>query len=404
MAGTPALAGAAGGRAVAGTGGQGEGGMGEAGAGGAPDLGITKVTDVDSFRRAEYDAICAYIFSCDLTSSDDGEYLRFLLGTEQRCRDLFENAALREPAFQDLDTKVRAGTIEMDLAAVAACIDSLVSCAPQSMKSYDVAACRAVFHGSSPLGGACSRSEDCADDGRCVIGAACPGVCTARVALGGECASDSDCDDHTGPVTCAESGTSSSAPSTCQPLTLHLGTLNEACDFAANACAQGLYCHYVDGGSSTCMAPVPANSACDSDNDACADGQACRNGLCQPVTLETHVGDDCDTDYIKVCDFVARLYCVNQKCELLGDGAEGAACHPIDYSAFGDCNAGLVCLDPDPSSNVPSPDGIPRGVCGKPRSANQPCQENDDCASEYCQTDGTCGAAYCCGQESCQSN
>lgn len=212
-------------------------------------------------------------------------------------------------------------------------------------------------------------------------------------------------------MTCAGDATSSVPTLTCQPLTVHRGALNEACGPGVDAagdllvCDDGLFCDFTSAGTGgTCRPPLPADAECDWDEDVCADGQFCRNGRCQTVTLQEHVGDDCDQDYIQFCDLFSRLYCVNQKCELLGDGAEGAPCHPIDYSAFGDCNPGLVCLDPDSSVNDPSPDGLPRGVCGKPRDSTQPCQGNDDCASEYCQTDGTCGVAYCCGAASCQSN
>ena len=399
-------AGAAG--APAGAGGANEaGGSGDAGGGGSDDLGTTKVTDVDSFRRAQYDALCRYVFGCDELDSEI-QSLRLLLRTEQRCREVFEDSALRAPAFDDLDAKVRAGTIEMDLAAATACIESIVRCEPQSTKRfYDGLPCRAVFRGSSPLGGACSRAEDCANDARCVIGAACPGVCTARVPLGQSCESEADCDDHAGPATCAEVGTSNASALTCEPLAIHRGAANETCSPGTfemadlSLCAEGLFCDQTSG---TCRPPMPADSNCDSDDDVCADGQFCRNGRCQVVSVQERVGDDCDEDYIHVCDFFSRLYCVNQKCELLGDGTEGAACHPIDYAAFSDCNSGLVCLDPASSVNEPSPDGLPRSICGKARAADQPCEENDDCASEYCQTDGTCGAAYCCGEASCQSN
>ena len=400
-------AGGSGAPAVAGNAGAPEaGGAGEAGAGGAGDLGATKVTDVDSFRRAQYDALCSYIFNCDESSSDT-MVLRFVLRTEQRCRQVFEQAALREPAFADLDAKVRAGTIELDLTQVSACLDSTARCEPERVKSSfgEGVACRAVFHGSSPLGGPCSRAEDCADDARCVVAAACPGICTARVPLGHTCESDSDCDDHDGAVTCVADNTSSVPTQTCEPRTLHRSALNEACSGSVpntlTVCDDGLFCDYTTG---TCRPPLPADSECDSDDDICAAGQFCRNGRCQVVTIQEHAGDDCDADYVKFCDLFARLYCVNQKCELAGDGTEGALCHPIDYSAWADCNPALVCLDPPAGSVDESPDGLPRSVCGKPRSATQPCVGNDDCASEYCQADGTCGAAYCCGEASCQSN
>ncbi len=365
------------------------------------------VTDVDSFRRAQYDALCRYIFGCDEQDSEMQD-LRFAMRTEQRCRDVFEGSALREPAFEDLDAKVRAGTIEMDLAAVPACIDSLERCEPASMKRlYDGPACRAVFRGSSPLAGACSRAEDCANDARCVIGAACPGVCTARVPVGQACESASDCDDHDGPATCVVSNGSGASTSTCQRVVLRRPGLDEACSFGVSesgestACDDGLFC---DGTSGTCRPPLPVDSACDSDDDVCAGGQFCRNSRCQIVTLEGHVGDDCDQDFIKVCDLFGRLYCVNQKCELVGDGTEGATCHPIDYAAWSDCNAGLICLGSDSSVDEPRPDGLPRSICGTARTTGQPCEGNDDCASEYCRADHTCGVAYCCGEASCQSN
>jgi hypothetical protein len=393
--------------AVAGQGGESVmGSAGEGGAGGSAELGPMEVTDAQSLWRAQMGAFCSYLFHCD-EGGPEGQLLRRALQTEQRCREVFADSALRAPSYEDLDAKVRAGTIELDLTKVPACIDSLSRCEPEVMKRlYDDPACRAVFRGSSPLGGACSRAEDCADDARCVIDAACPGHCAARVALGQPCASSSDCDDHDGPTTCDSPPDATSWMPICAARTLQRKGLGEACGYGVLeagdvlACNEGLFCDYT---THSCQPILAAGSACDSDDDVCADGQFCRNGLCQALTIQRHVGDDCDDDYIEFCDLFSRLYCVNQKCELVGDGTEGAPCDPIDYSAFSDCNPGLVCLDP-PSSASSGPNDRPLGTCGKPRAPTAPCEENDDCASEFCQADGTCGAAYCCGEASCQSN
>jgi hypothetical protein len=164
----------------AGIGGDAGGGNELGGAGGSSDSeGTLEVTDVPSFERAETAALCRFIFNCP-DPTGDGPLLRLVLQSEARCLEVLSGSPIQAPAHADLAAKVQAGSIGLNLQSVEACLDGIARCEPETLKRMDSPACRAVFQGSSPLGGACSRAEDCADDARCVIDAACPGTCTAR--------------------------------------------------------------------------------------------------------------------------------------------------------------------------------------------------------------------------------
>jgi hypothetical protein len=376
------------------------------GSGGA---GPTVVTDVASFKLASFEAECQMGFECE-DDSDDGISFRAMIVTQQRCVALLAGSPLYLAAEHDLDQKVRAGSIELVLDQVPACLDALRACPIAGSFSANPPACRAVFRGSSPVNGPCSRSEDCADDARCVIDAECPGHCAPRAAPGETCSAATDCDDRAGPVTC-------SADSICASVTVRdPSNLDGACTPLAwdltdiTPCAPGLYCQRTDstGVTGICRVPVALDGDC-TDVQLCSDGQAClfsaesSAGTCRTMTFADNAGAACD-DLGTFCNDTARLVCIDGTCQQLGDGTEGAMCLPLDYAALVQCDPGLVCLDPDRATEMPGPGGYYWGTCGKPRGAGERCSENDDCASQHCRADDTCGDAYCCGEYSCQSN
>ncbi|HWP07941.1 MAG TPA: hypothetical protein VNN72_19485, partial [Polyangiaceae bacterium] len=185
-------------------------------------------------------------------------------------------------------------------------------------------------------------------------------------------------------------------------------------------CIQGLSCHWVERPENgtvpdlgTCQAPLPLGATCDGYTPPCEEGARCIDQTCQRFTISRKVGDPCDATTF--CSADARLVCNGTRadtsplspvigvCELVGDGSEGAPCWAIDIHALVDCDPGLTCLDADPTD--PGVQGMMRSeICGKPRAAGEPCDGNDDCASQHCLADKTCGDTYCCGAYSCQSN
>jgi hypothetical protein len=380
------------------------------GAGGDAGTSATLVTDVASFHRAQFEALCQFVFECP-NDDEDSVSFRIMTGTQARCVDMLVGSPLYLAAEHDLEQKVHDGSIELLLDRVPACLDALRACQPEVYGRLDVRACRAVFRGSSLLGGDCSRAEDCANDARCLIDAECPGHCAPRAALDEPCNSASDCDDSGGPVVC-DSGF------TCKRLTVRPAVgLGDACVAPkwnapdVTPCEAGLYCEESDGTSGICRAPVGKDGDC-TEVHLCSDGQVCIFtdtgeqwlGFCRTATVTDVPGAACDPEARASCDAVGRLWCIDGTCQEVGDGTEGSLCQPVDEAAFVACDRGLVCLDPDPATDMVGPGGEYWGTCGKPRAAGEPCVENDDCASQHCRADGTCGDSYCCGTSNCASN
>ncbi len=305
---------------------------GSGGGGGAPPM--TTVTDVPTFERALNEALCRYLFECP-SENDDNVGARLALGTEARCVEVLNGSPLSAPAHQDLDAKVRAGSIELRLDQVPACLAALSSCDADHPLSLDSAPCRAVFRGSSPLGGSCSRPEDCASDARCAAGATCPGICTARTPVGATCKSSDECDDHDGIVRCVYGDTAS----TCQRITFQSpAALGQSCTWDTYGattivpCAVGAFCALADQAASTgvCKAPAAANGAC-SVGDVCAGDQYCTDGRCRTPSFAGHEGAACDK-LTEFCDLLAGYACTSGTCHRAGDGSEGAACSPVQPS------------------------------------------------------------------------
>lgn len=411
--GAPDASGATGASAASGAGESNGGGAGAGSGNGGSGLGPVEVTDAASFRLAQWSVLCQKLFDCPVKSDDDyGSQLAF--GTPERCVDVIMHSPLYVAADRDLDEKLAAGDVGLESAQVAPCLEGLSDCAT-GWGTDSVPACRAVFRGNSPLGGPCSRPEDCADDVSCVIDATCPGTCTAATTptlkgIGESCSTSAECDPSPGDVECVRLLVGYGA--TCELVTRFApAELDGPCSWGygpeIRPCVEGLVCdgnHDIPSGSSpdlgACHTPIPAGATC-GDYAHCQASTFCIDGICQTFFVANHVGDVCnDTTY---CNPVERLTCNEGVCELVGDGADGARCRALDLAAHVSCNTGLVCLDPDPATPADA-NGITWGHCGVPRPAGEPCVGNDDCASEHCLADHTCGDAYCCNDYGCQSN
>jgi hypothetical protein len=309
---------------------------------------------------------------------------------------------------RDLDAKLDAGTVELQPDQMSACLEALADCNQPLAYVDNVPSCRAAFRGSSPLGGPCSRPEDCADDVDCVVETSCPGTCTERTvvlkAIGDFCFDSSECDRSAGDVECVEvswvdpSTGGAEDRRTCEVVTrFPLAQAGERCSAGEGTeirlCDEDLYCRperlpsgYLSG---SCRPLAALGGACGGSSD-CADPNArCVDGACRSLTVAHNVGDACGDPIF--CDGFERLFCNEGVCELTGDGSEGSRCHALDEGTYIDCEPGLVCLTPaDPGAS----DWW--STCGKRRVNGDTCYANSDCESGNCLPDNTCGDGFCC--------
>ena len=183
-------------------GGTGAGGGAGKGGGG---LGAIEVTNATSFFLAAASTWCQKLFGCPLLEGDDPEAWRLEYQTPEHCFELYSDPRVVRTADRDLDAKLEAGTVELLSDRMSACLETLADCSQPWAFADNVASCRTAFRGSSPLGGPCSRPEDCADDVDCLVETTCPGTCTQRIGkpLGDFCSDESsECDRSQGDIEC----------------------------------------------------------------------------------------------------------------------------------------------------------------------------------------------------------
>jgi hypothetical protein len=353
--------------------------------------GKSSVAGVDDFERSLWQAFCAQLFHCPVANDDDiGS--KASIGTEERCVELVAEIQNRSPYVLDRRAKLASGAIRFVSDKVMACLAEARSCDVANARlnlTRSGRACRAVFEGSVPLGGACQRQEECAGDARCAVDQACPGQCVARSAPGQACDQASDCDETEGYVECrfnAATGTSSCVQVTiatpanegqaCAPAVPPLTTIVP--------CAAGLWCSPNAGTSTgTCRAPIAAGAPCTNQDDLCVDGTTCFDETsCKPLAVGARAGDPCTDTGSNFCDPFARLICVSGKCQIVGDGTLGSACSSSDIHELLDCGPGLRCAGPSP------------GRCAPLLTTGEACQSGGECVSGTC-TAGSCASAFC---------
>jgi hypothetical protein len=376
-----------------GTGGSGasSGGKGSSGSGGGPG-GASGLAD---FHRQFWAALCERQFRCTLPD-DDEIAIKNLLGTERRCVSMVEQGELRSARFSDLVQKVSTGAIRFVPAAVASCLEEARSCsfANRNNLSRSGPACRDVFEGTVPLGGACHRAEECAGDAHCSIALACPGTCVARQPAGGSCDVADDCDDSRGYQACRSDPTLPNL--VCVPIAVAAAAkvgapctavLGDGTTFVP--CETGSWCDGDDLTSPStgiCRLPLASGTPCDDADTLCVDGDSCFDrASCKPLRFGSNVGDDCNDDTGPWCDPFARLSCVSGKCQTLGDGKAGSACSTGDIHGQFDCEPGTLCITNDPNLGA---------TCRTLLGAGAPCQHGPECVSGTCAS-ATCAAEYC---------
>lgn len=375
----------------------GSGGTDSGGSAGTAGAGAPSVDPVVAFRSAEYAAICHALFSC--TPRDDDDVAdQAVFGSEQRCVEIIGQARSPRVDLPDLLASVAAGTVLFHPENAAACTAALAKCGTlRTLVDLDTRECRAVFEGTTALGGACRRNEECAGDAVCRGESTCPGTCVARAKLGAACEDRQDCDDSSGPVVCDYGDTGGGV---CSAVTVRAAAAEgEACrrsvsdtlDFTP--CKPGLWCESTGTtlGDGICRKPLAGGAACSDADTICEFGYFCFDEVsCKPWNLVQDEGGVCAEEVGPYCDPTRRLACVSGKCTTLGDGQLGSACSGGDYLEWLTCSAGLVCY--------PTRDGdgaIVSERCDAPHAAGDPCSAGRHCASGSCQTDGTCAPLYC---------
>jgi len=281
---------------------------------------------------------------------------------------------------------------------VDACLEATARCdhLPNSQPA-DVA-CRRVFRGTKAAGEACSRDEECAGGGRCLITDACPVSCAPRGAPGDGCEADADCDDTNALAYCDDQ------TSTCKT-TLVLPAVGEgkACwidspgSVNRQPCADGLWC---DGDGifsagedrqGTCRRTlIPVGAPCSSQEDLCAAGAACWDDVCRALAIGREPGAPCGE--AAFCDPFERLQCVGGTCQSIGDGLEGSRCRFHDLSALAACEPGFVCVVTGTDDPITSETAR---TCLPPLAAGATCKRSHECLSQTCGADGRCAASFC---------
>ncbi|MCC7538427.1 MAG: hypothetical protein IT379_19540 [Deltaproteobacteria bacterium] len=333
---------------------------------------------IDDLPQEVAEAYCDVIFRCG-GLEDELALVRPIAGTQAQCARL-----LRSGFENELDETLRriaAGRVRYDGVRARACVAQV---ATRCGGFESEGACRGVFDGTVPLGGACESSEECAGDTYCEHEGTSDGcgVCAARAAIGASCASasctnevESDCSFESAEPTCVEvryeGPVGEGSP---------CGTFTTGADRTVIHCATGHGCAESPSGGGTCVALPEADGPCGEDGQLCQDDQLCVAGTCRAITVQRTEGAACDREALAVCDPALRLSCEDGVCVRVGDGSEGSACAGDDLLDIG-CDAGLVCVD---------------GLCRRPAADGAPCQRDRECASDYCDDPdgdltGTCG-------------
>jgi hypothetical protein len=295
---------------------------------------------------------------------------------------LCQSGALSLRQVVDLAMALDAGTLAVDAAHAAACLQALVGqrCSGQTEFPLE---CRPALVGKQSIGGPCFTPIDCAE-GLCAGWSYdCPGVCTVE---DGGCETVNDCAEwetcsggHCGPGAAVGKGCSQDVD-----------------------CALGSFCN---GGS--CAAPGPAGTACASDEE-CVPGTFCLaapgHGTC---TAQAEPGQAClNLNSPHACVFGS--YCLGTGvCVAYGD--VGSSCQPpTGDNIVWSCLLGLYCRSDGICEPLPQSGPcleLEQGqcalgyycdaamLCGPLRSNGMACDmDGSGCASQVCSDAGTCVA------------
>lgn len=356
-----------------------------------------------SLERVLADAACQQLATCPLALPEGAVYAALARHPGRTsCADLYERAALFPVA--PYRGSIDAGRIVYDGIAARACVDALaVTCGGFDQVLVGDANCQTALRGTVALGGSCAFDEDCAGDGRCVLGASCPGTCHAAPTIG------EPCDALANPCSRNVPGAVLDCTTTALDTTMHCvakrypraelggtcGILDgEGDEQVQTICEPGSYCALVGASLvGTCVPPLAIGETCIPGFDACVDDAVCGadgsgGRRCVAFTTSSTPGSPCSYETFQHCNPLDRLRCDAGACTLLGTGEVDQYCRTFLPS---DCNAGLYC-DPERVPNICRPQ-LPDGSTCMPGT-------DDACASGHC--DGlTDPSAPVCGTPRC---
>ncbi|HYQ02221.1 MAG TPA: hypothetical protein VER96_26280 [Polyangiaceae bacterium] len=365
----------------------------KAGMSGAGGSGTTaeSVMDLDGILAAEGRGYCARLFRC-AEGNDDFVGARLILKTAAACEALMVDVNAKAASIRDLRVQLSSGALRIVPAKAQACLDELAAC--NGTDSLTRGSCRDMFEGQVAEGSSCQRSEDCAGDAYCAVGAQCPGTCRARSASGEACQSGDECAAGNGYTFCDHGATSGGV---CRTVPLApKATLGQPCTRelvdidTLSLCVDSLWCGHVAGADAsaalgTCQEPIALGGACTDEDDMCAEGMCDPSThVCRTFNLLEHAGEACDKAQFKICNPRLGLWCNDQGvCEATGDHTQGSLCSNGDYQLT--CNSGLYCR---------SKTATEKATCQPLLKAGASCDQASSCESGIC--DGqTCQPRPC---------
>ena len=149
----------------------------------------------EGFAQALLRAVCENMMDCRLAYGDASS-LRSALGSVERCMSYYApRVGDAKPRLFGVDVSVyRYQRAQADACVARFTHQCFLSEVEEPEDHALRSTCSEVFEGESAVGGACTRSLDCAGDAYCAVtDFQCPGVCTARKEPGANCESTGEC-------------------------------------------------------------------------------------------------------------------------------------------------------------------------------------------------------------------
>lgn len=349
----------------------------------------------DNLDEGYYGAICDWARNCPSSSEEAVIITEFERQTDASCEDLLPRLVGLSATPSELQG-VDEGTIKYDGAQARRCLSFISNHCLDFGDAFAFDVCRDIFVGQLEVGETCRDSAECTPGNYCANDNSCAGTCMPQVALGEVCTEDDACAASDGTRTsCTLSGVDLLLRCREEVFTYDvaigqpcgdLGTVGNTRTTAA--CATGLYCREVDGGTDVCAEPIAVGQPCD-DDDACVNG-FCSDGMCISPTIQRTAGAPCDFEQAIVCDGTIHLACgEGGTCEQIGDGTLGSPCvsETDQFFSMLTCNSGLYCAF---DFSTPS--------CQARKSLGAQCERSDECES------GRCDEGTCRGPELCSNN
>ncbi|MBI5531257.1 MAG: hypothetical protein HY898_00980 [Deltaproteobacteria bacterium] len=325
---------------------------------------------IDQWPSAMADVLCDKLATCMPSTQ------AMVMGGVD-CRAHY--TALLTDAAASLQSAIGKGTIIYHPDAMGACIAAMEAAGCADNDSESIPECRNALEGTVANGGDCTQSNECTDDGICIVTTSCPGKCMSRTPEGGACSSSSRCQSGltcgngkcVAPSTHGQPCESSScagfmmcvgSPKTCKTESeIFVGAEGAGCDLNAfTLCQPGLVCRIgaIVGSTYTaeCAKPVSSGAACKlAFPEQCPVGEYCAgldlqggkvDGVCEPLPGD---GQTCaNTPDPMIC--APETACTGSTCKSLKH--IGAAC-TSSYECYSSACSSGKCISDDECPHAP---------------------------------------------------